>query len=220
MNFNHFKTLFLFVMCTSMLTSCKAQYADLDDGLYAEFVTNYGTMVAKLEFEKTPATVANFVSLAEGKNPMVDAKYANKKFFEGVIFHRVIDQFMIQGGDPTGTGRGNPGYRFKDEFHPDLKHSKSGILSMANSGPKTNGCQFFITEVPTPHLDGRHSVFGELVVGLDIQDAISNVQTGSGDKPVKDVVIKALNIIRKGQKAKAFNAAKVFATSAEAKAIK
>lgn len=203
-----FKILFITLLIT--ITSCKAQYPDLEDGMYAEFVTTKGTMVAKLAFEKTPITVANFVSLAEGTNTMVDSAYKGKKFFNGTIFHRVIDSFMIQGGDPTGTGAGSPGYKFLDEFHPDLKHDKPGMLSMANSGPKTNGSQFFITEKPTPFLDNKHAVFGELVLGLDVQDSISNVKTDSNDKPLEDVVIKELNIIRKGKAAKTFDAPKVF----------
>ncbi|MFG6686431.1 peptidylprolyl isomerase [Mariniflexile sp. HNIBRBA6329] len=192
------------------ISSCKAQYNDFEDGIYAEFITTKGTMVAKLAFDETPITVANFVSLAEGTNTIVDSAYKDKKFYNGIIFHRVIDSFMIQGGDPTGTGSGNPGYRFKDEFKPNLKHDKPGILSMANSGPNTNGSQFFITEVPKPNLDNRHSVFGELVLGLDILDSISNVKTDSRDKPLEDVVIKELNIIRKGKAAKAFDAPKIF----------
>ena len=191
-------------------TSCKAQYPDLEDGIYAEFVTNKGVMVAKLENEKVPITVANFVSLAEGTNTMVDDKYKGKKFYNGLIFHRVMDKFMIQGGDPMGTGTGNPGYKFMDEFHPDLKHDKPGVLSMANSGPNSNGSQFFITEVPKPHLDNVHSVFGELVIGLNIQDSISNVKVDNRKKPLKDVVIKELNIIRKGKAAKSFDANKTF----------
>ena len=192
------------------ISSCKAQYPDFEDGMYAEFITTKGVMVAKLAFDKTPITVANFVSLAEGTNTMVDSAYKGKKFYNGIVFHRVIDSFMIQGGDPTATGTGNPGYRFKDEFSPDLKHDKPGILSMANSGPKTNGSQFFITEIPKPNLDNRHTVFGELILGLDIQDSISNVKTDSNDKPLENVVIKELNIIRKGKAAKAFDAPKIF----------
>jgi cyclophilin family peptidyl-prolyl cis-trans isomerase len=154
--------------------------------------------------------VANFVALSEGKHPQVSEQYKGKPFYNGIVFHRVINDFMIQGGDPTGTGSGNPGYSFGDEFDPELKHDQPGILSMANSGPSTNGSQFFITEVPTPHLDNRHSVFGKLVLGLDIHDSISNVATGSNDKPIEPVVIKELNIIRKGQEAKAYNAVKVW----------
>ncbi|MEN3322909.1 peptidylprolyl isomerase [Mariniflexile soesokkakense] len=205
---NSFKVLFITLLIA--ITSCKAQYPDLEDGIYAEFITSKGTMVAKLAFNKTPITVANFVSLAEGTNTMVDSAYKGKKFYNGTIFHRVIDSFMIQGGDPTGTGSGSPGYKFLDEFHPDLKHDKPGILSMANSGPKTNGSQFFITEIPKPHLDNRHSVFGELIIGLDIQDSISNAKTGPGNKPIEDIVIKELNIIKKGAAAKNFDAPNIF----------
>ncbi|WP_228852186.1 peptidylprolyl isomerase [Aegicerativicinus sediminis] len=192
------------------LYSCNDKYPDLGDGLYAEIVTSKGTMVAKLYFDKTPVTVANFVALAEGVHPMVKDEYKNKKYYDSTIFHRVIDKFMIQGGDPTATGSGDPGYRFDDEFHPDLRHSKPGILSMANSGPGSNGSQFFITEVPTPHLDFRHAVFGELVEGLDVLDSISNVKTAERDKPVEDVVIEHVNIIRKGSDAQKFDAPKVF----------
>lgn len=202
----------LFVLALLMsATSCNNQYPDLDDGLYAEFVTNKGTMVAKLTYEKTPVTVANFVALAEGNHPMVTDSLKGKKYYNGIIFHRVIDKFMIQGGDPTGTGSGDPGYKFGDEFHPDLMHDKPGILSMANSGPATNGSQFFITEVPTPNLNFKHAVFGEIVKGLEIQDTISNVKTSKpGDKPIEDVVIQELNIIRIGLAAKSFDAAKTF----------
>jgi len=202
--------LFLIALMISA-TACNNQYPDLEDGVYAEFVTNKGTMIAKLSHEKTPLTVANFVALAEGTHPMVDSIYKGKKYYNGIIFHRVIDKFMIQGGDPTGTGSGDPGYRFDDEFHPDLLHDKPGVLSMANSGPGTNGSQFFITEVPTPNLNFRHTVFGEIVQGIEIQDTISNVKTSKpGDKPIEDVVIEQLNIVRIGSDAKSFNAAKVF----------
>ncbi|MGB5417554.1 peptidylprolyl isomerase [Algibacter sp.] len=192
------------------LTSCKVQYPELEDGLYAEFITSKGVMVAKLEQEKAPITVANFVSLAEGTNTMVSEKYKKKPFYNGTIFHRVKDQFMIQGGDPLGTGQGDPGYKFNGEFHPDLKHDRPGILSMANSGPNTNGSQFFITEVPKSHLDNKYNVFGELVLGLNIQDSISNVKTDNSDKPIEDVVLEELNIVRKGKAAKQFDAPKVF----------
>ncbi len=194
------------------VTSCEQQkYPDLEDGLYAEFVTNNGTMVAKLYYDKVPVTVANFVALAEGTHPNVTDSLKGKPFYDGITFHRVIDKFMIQGGDPTGTGSGSPGYRFLDEFHPDLKHDKPGILSMANSGPATNGSQFFITEVPTPHLDNKHSVFGELVIGMNVLDTISNVKVAPGsNKPLEPVVIEKLNIIRKGDTATNFDAAKVY----------
>ncbi|MDX1277966.1 peptidylprolyl isomerase [Oceanihabitans sediminis] len=208
-------------------TSCQDKYPDLEDGLYAEFVTNKGTMVAKLYFEKAPVTVANFVALAEGTHPNVTDSLKGKRYYNGIIFHRVIDKFMIQGGDPTGTGAGDPGYKFTDEFHVDLRHNKPGILSMANSGANTNGSQFFITEGPTPNLDAFdaadnpkncgtpgvscHAVFGELVIGLDVQDTISNVATQKpANRPIEDVVINELNIIRKGKAAIAFDAPKVY----------
>jgi len=208
-------------------TSCQDKYPDLEDGLYAEFVTNKGTMVAKLYFEQAPVTVANFVALAEGTHPNVADSLKGKRYYNGIIFHRVIDKFMIQGGDPTGTGSGDPGYKFTDEFNPDLRHNKPGILSMANSGTNTNGSQFFITEGPTPNLDAFdaqgnlkkcdnprvscHAVFGEVVLGLDVQDSISNVKIEKpSNKPFIDVVINELNIVRKGKAAKAFDAPKVY----------
>ena len=205
-----FKLIMLTVLAGLTNASCQGKYPSLEDGMYAEIVTNKGTMVAKLYFKETPITVANFVSLAEGTNKKVDTAYTGKKFYNGLTFHRVMDKFMIQGGDPTGTGAGSPGYRFGDEFVDSLKHDKPGILSMANSGPATNGSQFFITEVPTPHLNNKHTVFGELVLGLDVQDSISNVKVGQGSKPVDSVVMNEVNIIRKGKAAKAFNAPKVF----------
>ncbi len=206
----HSMKIFIIALLVSLGTaSCQDnKYPDLEDGLYAEFVTNKGTMVAKLNFDKAPVTVANFVSLAEGTNTKVDTSFTGKKFYNGTTFHRVINKFMIQGGDPSATGAGNPGYRFKDEIN-EAKHSKPGILSMANSGPATNGSQFFITEVATPNLDPKHTVFGELVIGLDVQDSISNVKT-TRDKPNEDVIIETLNIIRKGGEAQKFDAPKVF----------
>lgn len=200
--------LLLFVLLTA--AACQDKYPDLEDGLYAEFITNKGTMVAKLDYDKVPVTVANFVALAEGNHPMVKEEYKDKKYYNGLTFHRVMDKFMIQGGDPTATGSGEPGYKFPDEFSPELRHDKPGILSMANPGPNSNGSQFFIMEVPYPSLDNRHAVFGELVVGLEVQDSISNVKTGPGNKPVENVVINEVNIIRKGSAAKAFDAPKVF----------
>ena len=203
------KTSFSIVLLT--LISCKEKYPDLKDGIYAEFVTSKGVMVAKLFYKKAPNTVANFVSLAEGTNTMVDSTYKGKKFYDGTIFYRVIDSFIIQGGDPTGTGSGNPGYRFDDEFKPNLKHSRPGILGMANSGPNTNGSQFYITEMPEPNLDNTHTVFGQLVLGLDVLDSITNVKTlKSNDRPIRNVVLKELHIIRKGINAKAFNAPDIF----------
>lgn len=204
------KIILILSALTSSLMGCNEKYNELEEGLYAEFDTNMGAMVVKLSYEKTPITVANFVALAEGNHPDVDSIFKNRPFYDGLIFHRVINNFMIQGGDPEGTGRGGPGYKFPDEFDTTLMHNKSGILSMANSGPGTNGSQFFITETPTPHLNNKHTVFGEVVLGLDIQDSISNVETGVADRPISDIIIKKLNIIRKGEQAKNFNAVNIW----------
>jgi len=169
------------------------------DGIFATFETTKGRIVVQLEYQKTPVTVANFIALAEGTNPFVEAQYKGKPFYNGLKFHRVIADFMIQGGDPLGNGSGNPGYKFKDEFDPSLKHNSGGILSMANSGPTTNGSQFFITHKETPWLDGKHTVFGHVTSGMDVVNAI-----------VQDDVIMEVKISRKGEEAKKFNATKVF----------
>ncbi|WP_114491552.1 peptidylprolyl isomerase [Candidatus Ulvibacter alkanivorans] len=193
------KLVFAILLLSLAVVSCQSKYPDLDKGVYAEFITNKGTFVAKLYHEATPVTTANFVSLAEGENKMVDSTFRGKKYFNGLTFHRVIKDFMIQGGDPTGTGSGNPGYTFPDEIVDTLKHDSKGILSMANSGPDTNGSQFFITLKETPWLDGKHTVFGEIVKGQEIVDAIGEVETTKpGDKPVNEVVINEVNIIRNG----------------------
>lgn len=209
---NKMKTLKLsFIALTGLLIfSCSSQYPDLEDGLYAEFETSEGDFVTELYYKKVPMTVGNFVALAEGNHPEVDEKYQNEKFYDSIIFHRVIDGFMIQGGDPDGTGQGGPGYKFADEVTPKLGHEK-GVLSMANAGPNTNGSQFFITLAPTPHLDGKHTVFGKLVVGEAVVDSIGKVQTKKpGDRPVEDVVIETVNILRKGSDAKDFDAVMAF----------
>jgi peptidyl-prolyl cis-trans isomerase A (cyclophilin A) len=171
----------------------------LGTGLYAVFETTKGQVVCRLEEEKTPETVKNFVGLATGEKEYIDPRTNQKStqpFYDGTIFHRVIKNFMIQGGDRLGQGVGGPGYRFKDEFHPTLKHTGPGILSMANAGPNTNGSQFFITLVPTPWLDGKHSVFGNVVRGQEVVQEIGNVATGSMDRPREEISIRQLRIVR------------------------
>ena len=170
-----------------------------NEGIFAEFNTTKGKIVTQLEYQKTPLTVANFITLAEGTNLQVTNSLKGKPYYNGLKFHRVIADFMIQGGCPKGDGSGDPGYRFDDEFVPELKHSAKGILSMANAGPKTNGSQFFITHKATPHLDGRHTVFGHVTIGLDVVDKIA-----------KDDVITSVKIIRVGKEAKKFDAEKIF----------
>jgi len=172
----------------------------MQDGLYAKFNTTKGEILVALEFEKTPGTVGNFVALAEG-NLENSAKPQGNPYYNGLKFHRVIPDFMIQGGCPQGTGTGNPGYKFDDEFHPDLKHDAPGILSMANAGPGTNGSQFFITHTETPWLDNNHTVFGKVVEGQEVVDAIAQ-----GD------AIETLEIVRVGDAAEKFNAVEAFRT--------
>ena len=171
----------------------------LGKGLYAIFETHKGQIICKLEEEKTPETVKNFVGLATGEKEYTDPKTSQKStapFYDGTVFHRIIKNFMIQGGDRLGQGTGGPGYRFKDEFHPSLKHTGSGILSMANAGPNTNGSQFFITLAPTSWLDGKHSVFGKVVKGDDVVAALGTTPTGPQDRPREEVGIKQLRIVR------------------------
>lgn len=186
----------------------KQTYEGLGNGLYANLQTTKGNMIVKLEDKKSPVTVANFVGLAEGK---IDNKAKGKgvPFYDGTIFHRVIENFMIQGGDPKGTGMGDPGYKFADEKN-DLTHSGKGVLSMANSGPNTNGSQFFITQVPTPHLNGKHTVFGKVVEGENVIDAIVAEPRGAQDKPKTDIVLEKVSIFSKGDEYKNYDAAKIF----------
>jgi len=168
-------------------------------GTYAIFETSQGNIVVRLLEKEAPKTVANFVGLAEGTKEFTSEKTGQKEkrpFYDGLIFHRVIPQFMIQGGCPQSNGMGGPGYKFADEFHPSLNHSKAGILSMANAGPNSNGSQFFITVAATPWLDNRHTVFGEVVEGQDVANKISNVQRDSNDRPRTPVIIQKLRIER------------------------
>jgi len=172
----------------------------MENGIYAKFNTAKGAVLVKLEHELTPGTVGNFVALAEG-NMENKVKPQGTKFYDGLKFHRVIPDFMVQGGCPQGTGTGDPGYKFDDEFHPSLKHDRPGVLAMANSGPGTNGSQFYITHVPTSWLDGKHTVFGHVVEGQDVVDAI-----GQGD------TLDNLEILRVGDEAKNWNAIEAFIT--------
>jgi peptidyl-prolyl cis-trans isomerase A (cyclophilin A) len=168
--------------------------------VYAQFVTSEGNFTVRLFDQEAPKTVENFVGLAEGTKQWTDPRTSQKvtnPYYDGVIFHRVIDGFMIQSGDPLGQGIGGPGYSFTDECHPRLRHSKAGILSMANRGPNTNGGQFFITLGPTPHLDDRHSVFGEVTEGMDVVRKIGSTPTGAQDRPLKPIVIQTIKIERR-----------------------
>ena len=195
------KKKFLFVLLViASFYSCKEEHNNLPDGLYAKIETNKGEIIVQLDFEKAPITVANFVTLAEGKNEFVtNENLKDKPFFDGLKFHRVIADFMIQTGDPLGTGSGDAGYKFKDEFS-DLKFDKGGVLAMANNGPATNSSQFFITHLATPWLDGKHTIFGHVVEkGMEVVNKIE-----------QNDYINKVTIIRNGEAAKKFNAVKTF----------
>ncbi len=165
--------------------------------LTATLHTNQGNIKIRLFPDHAPKTVRNFVELARGEREWTDPRTRQAttgRLYDGTVFHRVIPNFMIQGGDPLGTGTGGPGYQFADEFHPDLRFDRPGLLAMANAGPGTNGSQFFITTVPTPHLNNRHTIFGEVIEGQDVVEAISRAETDRRDRPVKEVVLESVEI--------------------------
>lgn len=205
----------ILLVISFVFTSCNDEYKNFEDGIYADISSNKGKIIVQLFPDKVPLTVSNFITLAEGTNTKVTDSLKGKKYYDGLTFHRVIRDFMIQGGDPQGNGQGGPGYTFYDEFNPALKHDSKGVLSMANSGINTNGSQFFITHKATPWLDaytndnqlkdcsnprvGCHSVFGKVVSNLDVLDSIA-----------QNDVIEKISIVRKGSAAKEFDAVKVF----------
>ncbi|MFS4492331.1 peptidylprolyl isomerase [Maribacter sp. 2308TA10-17] len=205
------KVYVLFLVLSLALSGCKSsKYADLSDGLYADIQTTKGDILVKLAYEKTPVTVANFVSLAEGTSTFVKEDLKGKKYYDGLIFHRVMKDFMIQGGDPLGNGTGGPGYKFMDEFHDSLLHDRKGMISMANPGPPdTNGSQFFITHGAAPWLNGKHSIFGEVALGLEVVDSIANTPVGAKNRPNQEMVMNKIEIIRNGKAAKNFDAVEV-----------
>jgi len=187
----HFSLFFSLALAGLVLFAATAAAAEVPTapGVYAKIETTMGTIIVKLFDQQAPKTVQNFTDLAEGKK-------SGKPYYDGIIFHRVIPDFMVQTGDPTGTGRGGPGYQIADEFHPQLKHDGPGVLSMANAGPNTGGSQFFITVKATPWLDGRHAVFGKVIEGQSVVDAISKAATGPGDRPVTKIAMTKVTIHR------------------------
>jgi len=213
--YQRFNSMLGTILLASLLSlSVSVEAVPSDPGIYAVFRTSLGEFVAKLNDEKAPRTVASFVGLTEGSQTWLDfrdGRLRDDSYFDGLTFHRVVPGFVIQGGSRNGLGTDGPGYQFKDEFHSELRHSKAGILSMANSGPNTNGSQFFVTLAPTPHLDDKHSVFGEVVEGMDIVTALGNVpvtlnlRSGQVDLPVTAPVIESVSILRVGDTALAFD---------------
>jgi peptidylprolyl isomerase len=182
----------------------------LEDGIYAKLETTMGDILIDFHEDLVPMTAANFIALAEGNHPEVAEKYEGKPYYNGTLFHRVIKNFMIQGGDPDGTGSGGPGYAFPQEINEELRHDKAGVVSMANAGPGTNGSQFFITHNPTPHLDGGYNIFAQVLSGQDVVAAMGEVETMAADRPVEKLVLQNVQIIRVGSLAKNWDAPAAF----------
>lgn len=211
-----------------LMTSCKDKEITVngekvvleEDGLYGFFKTTQGDIVVKFEDKKAPMTTANFIALAEGRHEDVSDEFKGKPFYDGLKFHRVIPNFMIQGGDPQGTGMGGPGYKFEDEFDDSLTHVGTGVLSMANSGPGTNGSQFFITLAETPWLDKKHSIFGHVIYGMDIVEKIGAAERDNRDMPKEEISIETLTIIRIGKEYSSYNPIAAYAEGKEALAEK
>jgi cyclophilin family peptidyl-prolyl cis-trans isomerase len=206
------KKIIIILLVIFMAVQKKGISKNTGDGIFAEFTTDKGVILAELFYETAPLTVANFVGLAEGKLEFIDissGKKTKRKYYDNLIFHRVIDNFMIQGGCPLGRGTGGPGYNIDDEFDPSLNHNQEGVLSMANAGPNTGGSQFFITTVPTPWLNNKHAVFGRVIQGMDVVKKIGKSETEYSDRPKKDIKMK-IKIIRKGDKAQKFDSEKIF----------
>ena len=202
--------LFTLASCGGNKVTVNGEKITLQDGIYAKLITTKGDILIKFHHELAPMTVGNFVALAEGNHPEADEKFQGKPYFDGTLFHRVIPKFMIQGGDPDGTGAGGPGYQFPQEIVKSLKHDKAGVVSMANAGPGTNGSQFFITHNATPHLDGGYNVFAQVISGQEIVVAIGDVERMGSDRPVEKVVLNKVDILRVGEAAKKWDASQAF----------
>lgn len=211
------KSFFFAALASVSLMSCGGNKVTVNDetvvlepGIYAKLTTSEGDILIDFHENLAPMTAANFIALAEGNHPKVDAAYAGKPYFDGTLFHRVIPNFMIQGGDPDGTGAGGPGYQFPQEISEELRHDTAGVVSMANAGPGTNGSQFFITHNATPHLDGGYNIFAQVISGQEVVVAIASVERNRTDRPLEDVVLNKVEIIRVGKDAKAFDAPSEF----------
>ncbi|MCG8572385.1 MAG: FKBP-type peptidyl-prolyl cis-trans isomerase [Spirochaetes bacterium] len=214
------KTAITAIIITLLFAGCSHGGVKLSDGIYAEFHTTQGKIICELYYEKVPVTIGNFVGLAEGTKEFTDPETqekVKKPYYNNLTFHRIVKDFVIQGGCPLGNGTGGPGYSFIDEFNETLSHDAKGILSMANAGPNSNGSQFFITLAPVKNLDNRHTVFGKIIEGLDVVDAIGNIPTDENENPTEKQVIKKVKIIRVGKKAKQFDAEAAFNLQEEIK---